>query len=95
MLEKGEPLLLDVRTPGEYADRHVPVSLLIPPNELSDRLGEIADHKKRDILVICRSGNRSCATSQILEDAGFTNVYNIDRGIIDWAQDGFPVAEGE
>lgn len=95
MLEEGDPLLLDVRTRGEYAAQHVPGSLLIPLNELSSRLEEIADHKGRDVLVICRSGNRSRAASQILVDAGFTSVYNIDRGIIGWVQEGFPVEEGD
>lgn len=73
----------------------MPGSLLIPLNELADRLEEIDSYKTRDILVICRSGNRSRAASQILVDAGFTNVYNIDRGIIGWVQGGFPVTEGD
>lgn len=95
MMEEGEPLLLDVRTPGEYAAQHVPGSVLIPLNELSSRLGEIADYKTRDILVICRSGNRSRVASEILTEAGFTNVYNIDRGILGWAQSGLPTIVGE
>ena len=95
MLEKGEPLLLDVRTPGEYALQHVPGSVLIPLNQLPSRLEEIDDYKNRDVLVLCRSGNRSRAASQILVDAGFTNVYNIDRGIIGCTLDGFPVTYGE
>lgn len=95
MLEKGAPLLLDVRTPGEYALQYVPGSVLIPLNQLPSRLEEIDDYKNRDVLVLCRSGNRSRAASQILVDTGFTNVYNIDRGIIGWTLDGFPVTYGE
>jgi len=95
MMEEGTPILLDVRTRGEYADRHVPGSVLIPLNELSSRLGELSDDKTRDILVICRSGSRSRAASQILVEAGFTSVHNIDRGIIGWERDGFPLEEGD
>lgn len=94
-LETGEPLLLDVRTRGEYAAQHVPGSLLIPLNELTNRLDELADYKTRDVLVLCRSGNRSRAASGILTDAGFTSVFNIDGGIIGWAREGFPVEEGD
>ncbi len=95
LLIEGDPLLLDVRTRGEYEAQHVPGSVLIPLNELPSRLEEIADYKELDVLVMCRSGNRSRAASQILVDAGFTSVYNIDRGIIGWVKEGFPVEEGD
>lgn len=91
MLQEASPLLLDVRTTGEYEDLHVPGSLLIPLDELSSRLAELDAYKESDILVMCRSGNRSRTASEILVRNGFKAVYNIQQGITGWERSGYPV----
>lgn len=91
MLQEGDPLLLDVRTPGEYQERHVPGSVLIPLIELPARLAELDAYKESEILVLCRSGNRSRDASGILIRGGFKSVYNIEQGIIGWERSGYPV----
>ena len=54
-LAKGQPLL-DVRQPDEYTEAHVPGATLIPLDQLPQRMAEVAN----PVLVICRSGGRSC-----------------------------------
>lgn len=61
--------VLDVREPEERADYHMPDSTLIPPGELSNRLGEVPTDRK--IIVVCRTGNRSAQGRDILLAAGY------------------------
>lgn len=68
-------LVLDVRTPAEYQQRHYPQALNIPVQELESRLGELKD-KKRAIVVYCASGMRSASAVGILQAAGFADVTN-------------------
>lgn len=69
LVEQGA-LLLDVRTPGEFRDGHVPHATNIPVQELSARLREVGP-TSRPVVVYCRSGGRSASASQILRQAGY------------------------
>lgn len=75
-------VILDVRTPGEYADGHIPNTILIPLDQLSERLNEVPKEKK--VYVICRSGNRSSQAVNLLQSKGFTNVCNVTGGMMQW-----------
>jgi len=90
-MEKEGALLLDVRTPGEYANTHIPGAELIPLQELEARIDEIVDYKDQPVLVYCRSGNRSRSAAQILKNQGFKEIYNLNRGIGEWISMGLPV----
>ena len=85
-------LLLDVRTPEEYNNElgHVANSLLIPVQDLEQRVGELEQYKGRTIIAICRSGNRSGTAATMLARHGFT-AYNMDGGMIRWNKEGLPV----
>ena len=76
-------IILDVRTPEEFADRHIPNAINIP-NEVigTEELAELPE-KEQLILVYCRSGNRSKQASEKLVALGYTNIYEFG-GINDW-----------
>ncbi len=84
--------LLDVRTEEEYNQGHIEGANLIPVQELENRLDEIP--RDRQIIVYCRSGNRSRTAANILLENGFGMVYDMG-GINDWQSKGFPVVVGE
>ncbi len=86
-----EPLVLDVRTPREYASGHLSGAQLIPIQVLQNKLSDIEAKKDDPIFVYCRSGNRSTVAAKILVDHGFTNVVNLRRGIVEWQREGRPV----
>jgi len=69
-----DSFLVDVRTPGEFADGHVKGSVNIPLDNVAAEL-ELFKNKK-NIIVFCRSGGRSGMAKSILEQHGFTNVIN-------------------
>ncbi len=66
--------LVDVRTPGEFKQDHVKGSVNIPLDTLPSQLSKFKN--KKNIIVFCRSGNRSSQAKNILEQNGFTNVVN-------------------
>jgi len=66
--------LVDVRTPGEFAEGHVNGSVNIPLDQVQNQLAKFKE--KENIVVFCRSGNRSSQAKSILEQNGFTNVTN-------------------
>src|SRR3990172_2575611 len=69
--------MLDVREPSEWEEFHMPGAPLIPLAELPDRLSEIPTD--REIVVVCRSGNRSQTGRDILLDAGVKNVESMSE----------------
>jgi len=72
-------LVLDVRTPEEYAIGHLPGALNVPLHELEQRLSELGPSDRR-VLLYCRSGRRSQIAATFLKQAGFVNVE--DRGAL-------------
>jgi len=66
--------LVDVRTPGEFADGHVKGSVNIPLDKVSMEIAKFKN--KKNIIVFCRSGNRSGQAKTILEQQGIANVTN-------------------
>lgn len=81
----GEDLvLLDVRQPEEHAEQHIPNSILIPLGELPARLDEIEQYRDRELIVYCRSGNRSGQACMFLSMQGFTNPVNLEGGMLQW-----------
>ncbi len=87
------PFILDVRTAGEFAGGHIEGATLIPIQELHSRLGELKGREKDPLFVYCRSGNRSTVAGKFLTDAGFEQVINLRRGLVDWSRAGLPVVK--
>lgn len=84
------PLLLDVRTPDEYAVSHLRDACRVgPAAKHADVLATVP--KDRLIVAYCSTGYRSSAFVRRLQKAGFTNVYNLEGSIFRWANEGRPV----
>jgi rhodanese-related sulfurtransferase len=84
--------ILDVRQPEEWNEYHVPGSTLIPLGELASRVDELP--LDQEIVVVCRSGNRSAQGRDILMGAGFTQVTSLAGGLSQWRAAGYPVVSG-
>lgn len=81
--------ILDVRTVEEWNDYHVPGSTLIPLAELGSRIGEVP--KDQEVVVVCRSGNRSATGRDLLLKAGYPQVTSLAGGLQTWRNAGKPV----
>ena len=89
-LIEGGASAVDVREPDEFAAGHVPGAVNIPMGQLSNRLDEL-DRDRRQV-VICRSGNRSDAMTDVLISAGF-EASNMLGGTQEWVESGRPVEQ--
>ncbi|MEO8357845.1 MAG: rhodanese-like domain-containing protein [Chloroflexota bacterium] len=81
--------VLDVRTQEEWNEFHAPNTTLIPLDQLPARLSEIPTDK--EIVVVCRSGNRSQQARDILLNAGFEQVSSMAGGLNEWRASGYPI----
>ena len=84
--------ILDVRTQEEWDEYHIPNATLIPLDELPDRLDEVPTDQ--EVVVVCRSGNRSKQGRDILEQAGYEQVTSMSGGLNSWQAQGYPVVSG-
>ena len=76
-LSFAQPLLLDVRSQGEYDAGHAHGALLIPHNSITEQAPKLLKDKNQEIKVYCRSGNRAGKATSALKALGYTNVENI------------------
>lgn len=92
-LAQGEtPLLLDVREPHEYAAMHMPGSINAPRGILEstadwdyeETIPELVEARGREVVVICRSGNRSVLAAKTLQTMGFNRVISLKTGLRGW-----------
>ncbi len=83
------PLVLDVRSPEEFATGHVPGAVNIPYDKVASRLAEIP--KDKDVVLYCRSGRRAGLAAETLEANGYTRLQHLQGDMEAWVKDGRPV----
>ncbi|HXP05868.1 MAG TPA: rhodanese-like domain-containing protein [Stellaceae bacterium] len=91
---QGPVQILDVREEDEFSGPlgHIEGAVLIPLGELAARAEELA--KDQPIVAVCRAGSRSAQATVILQQAGFTDVANLNGGMLRWRAEGYPVEGG-
>lgn len=90
-IEQGNaPLVLDVRTPEEFAAGHVPGAENIPHDQLAARLAELGDAQEREVVVYCESGRRAAWALETLEGAGFKELRHLNGDMAGWRHAGLP-----
>jgi len=80
-------LLLDCRTPEEHATANIAGSLLLPMQELPERVAEISAWKEKPIIVHCHHGMRSLRVAKWLREQGFSLAQSMQGGIDAWSTD--------
>ena len=84
-------ITLDVRTPSEFAEGFIEGARLIDFQSGNFENEIAALDKNATYAVYCRSGNRSGQAVKVMQDAGFANVFNMNGGVIEWANAGLPL----
>lgn len=84
--------LVDVRTPGEFATRHIPGSSNVPLVELGHHRAELTAPAGVPVVLVCESGRRASAAEEQLAAAGLTDVHVLDGGVAAWEAAGLPLA---
>jgi rhodanese-related sulfurtransferase len=86
-------ILIDVRTQPEYTGElgHIKGTVLLPVQDITSWISNYENDKDKEIIMICRSGNRSGRATQYFLDNGFKDVYNMEGGMIAWNKAGYPL----
>lgn len=85
--------LIDVRELEEWQEIRIPKAIHIPKDTISVHIEAEATDKNQAIYLHCRGGVRSLYAAQNLIDLGYTDVYSVDGGIVEWAMFGYPVEQ--
>jgi phage shock protein E len=83
--------VLDVRTPQEYAEGHVPGAVNVPYDQLASRLADIP--KDKDVVLYCKSGRRAGIAAETLTANGYTRLSHLEGDMPAWIEKGHPVAK--
>ena len=89
--ENNGPLIIDVRTPGEFGAGHVPGAVNIPHDVLGQHLDEISDQRNQKVVVYCERGPRAAKASAVLVGAGFSDVRHLEGDMAGWRDANLPV----
>lgn len=90
-LIENNAVIIDVRTGSEFASGYIDGAINIPANNISSINGSV--DKDTVIILYCASGMRSTEAAKTLVDLGYTNVYNLDGGLINWSGELVAIAE--
>lgn len=88
-VESGNGVILDVRTPGEVAQGYIENAVIIDiynQNFIAE-LNKLP--KDKEVYVYCASGVRSVQAAEILQQNGFTHIFNLSEGLMDWQRRGY------
>ena len=86
--------LVDCRENEEWNEAHIAAATLIPLSEFEAKYQTLLKDKNAKIIMQCRSGARSMKACMFLLSKGFTDLTNVEGGIMSWKQEGFPVITG-
>jgi rhodanese-related sulfurtransferase len=86
-------VVIDVRTSAEFKAERIKEAQNKPLDQIQQWVKELPKDKK--IYFVCRSGNRSGQAQRIAQQAGYTNTYNMQGGMLAWKREGLPVVSGE
>ena len=94
LFSNKQAVIVDVREQDEWNEQHIEGAIFIPLASLDSRLDELTQYKDSPIIMQCRSGRRSEIAAKNLMKAGFTQVKNLDGGILAWEAAQLPTVSG-
>lgn len=86
-------VILDVRTPEEFAAGHVPGARNIPHDQLPNRIAELAGIEDREVVVYCRSGRRAATAQDTLAAHGFKRIIHLEGDMLKWEAERRPISK--
>ena len=87
-------LVLDVRTPEEFAENHIPGAVNVPHKDITAHLAKLGDIEQ-PVLVYCRSGRRAAIALEQLSELGFSALYHLDGDMQAWQSNNLPMMQSE
>lgn len=92
LINREEGVVVDVRPMADFNKGHIIHAINIPMSSFQKQLGQLEKHKKKPIIVACRSGAQSSLACKLLQRDGFERVYNLKGGILAWQSKNLPTS---
>lgn len=93
MMNRAKTIVVDVRTPEEFATGHLRDAKNIPLADFPQRIGELDKSKGKTVIVVCQNGARADKAVRLLQAAGFEDVVSLDGGIAAWKAASLPTVK--
>jgi rhodanese-related sulfurtransferase len=93
LINRGKTVLVDVRSPAEFANGHMRDAKNIPLADFATRIGELDKSKGKNIVVVCQTGARADKAIKLLQNAGFADVVALEGGMAAWQAANLPTAK--
>jgi len=90
-VKNNDWMLIDVRSPEEFAEGHIPGAVNMPYDAIDDFINELEGNKDKPIIVYCRSGRRAKLAMKVLEALEFSEVMHLEGDMLGWSAAGLPV----
>lgn len=84
-------LLLDVRTPDEFAKNRIKGAINLPVDQVESKVTSVVPNKQKTVYVYCLSASRSVHAVDAMKKLGYTNVFNMTSGLLAWRAKQFPL----
>lgn len=85
------PVILDVRSPDEYEDGHIPGAINIPYDQIEARIGSLEEYREAEVVVYCRTGRRAGVAESVLTEAGFGQIRDLEGHMVAWREAELPL----
>lgn len=93
IINRGKHVIVDIRTPEEFAAGHLRDAKNIPLADFGTRIGELEKSKGKSIVVVCQSGARADKAVRLIQAAGFEDVVALDGGLAAWQAASLPTVK--
>lgn len=91
LLNHDHAVVVDVSSPQEFREGHIPSAIGIPLPDLDKSLKKIQKYKDKPVVLVCRSGNRAHKAASVLRKNEFSNLYVLTGGLGAWQKENFPL----
>lgn len=91
LVNREDAVLIDLRDNAEFRAGHIVDSVHMPVGKLSERIAELERYRERPVVVVCKMGHQSGAVAKTLREKGFTRVYRLGGGILEWQSAQLPL----
>lgn len=93
MGNKDDSLMLDIRSAADFKTGRVLGAMSIPFAEMTKRKGELEKYKDKPVIIICKTGQTAASAANMLRKDGFSEVYRMTGGMMEWTNQGLPVTK--
>lgn len=90
-VKNNDWMLIDVRSPEEFAEGHIPGAVNMPYDAIDGYISELEGNKEKPVIVYCRSGRRAELAMKVLKALDFSEVMHLEGDMLGWSAAGLPV----